>query len=378
MTRKKNTQKQKQKQSQKVIVNVGGRGAGKGKKAIHHHHHHHSINQFLTDASSTHAINNASNSLLGHLANATKTFESRDAEREANANRLSYGTNPTPAFIRGFQRPAQTTGGSGEERAAINRADAPYDNLIDARVPVARGYRRILSAEPADSSSDETEPSRRRYKSASYDPNSPKPIQVAVSKRLIEDENDLALNHLSLRNPQDMISTQPFIETLPNTEEFIQTNPMVANTALRTNTGDGALSIGISTSGRRDIHKNPYIVVNGEEMTGLTAKNRYGATAIKKSSPEVYAKIREYRNTKQQAARAEQKEDKPRLVRSHSTDASKLRPATDETQASVKEQVRLMTSKARALKEHQERMEGRKVGGGKEGMKQNVGGGGFG
>ena len=239
MARKKPTQKQKQKQSQKVIVNIGGRGGGKGggKRVVHHHHH--SINQVLTDASSTHAVNNASNTLLGHIANMTKSFESRDAEREANAVRLSYGVNPTPAFIRGFNRPAQTSTGSAEERDAIARADAPNDNLIDARMPVARGYRRIVNAEPAESSSDETVAPRRRYvvnsprgKNITSDPNSPIPVQVAVSKRLIEDEADLALNGLSLQNPSDMTAVVPF-----------QDNPMMSNANLKPNVSSGALTL---------------------------------------------------------------------------------------------------------------------------------------
>ena len=139
MARKKLTQKQKQTQSQKVIVNVGSNVKRRGKQAVHHHHH--SINQVLTDSSSTHAINNASNTLLNHIANMTKAFESRDAERDANALKLSYGVNPTPSFIRGFNRPTQPS--SGAERDAIAKADAPFDNLIDERRPVGRGYRRI-------------------------------------------------------------------------------------------------------------------------------------------------------------------------------------------------------------------------------------------
>ena len=237
MARKKSTQKQKQKQSQKVIVNVGGRGGGK--KAVHHHHHHHSINQVLTDASSTHAVNNASNTLLGHIANMTKSFESRDAEREANAVRLSYGVNPTPAFIRGFNRPAQPPAGSSAGvRNAIATADAPNDN-----VPVARQLVDVILAERPSGDLSRYRVNSPGGKNITTDPNSPAPVQVAVSKRLIEDEADLALNGLSLQNPADMTATVPFRQTIPNTEEFIQTNPMMANTALRPNTGDGALTI---------------------------------------------------------------------------------------------------------------------------------------
>lgn len=386
MARKKTTQKQKQKQSQKVIVNVGGRGKG-GVKAVHHHHHHHSINQVLTDASSTHAVNNASNTLLGHIANMTKSFESRDAEREANAVRLSYGVNPTPAFIRGFNRPAQPpAGSSGAERDAIARADAPNDN-----VPVARRLVDVILAEKPSG-----DLSKYRVK-ASHDPISPAPVQVAVSKRLIEDEQDLALNGLSLQNPTNMTSTVPFRQTIPNTEEFIQTNPMMANTALRQNTGDGALTIEISKSGKTTRSEYagfelPYVVVNGVEMSGLSMGNKFTQEQIGAANPEVLKHLIRYRQEtraeftrKQQALldqqQKEKKEQAPKLVRSKSTDASKLRPATNESQATVGEQVALInkSKKLKLVKQSGGNVAQNKQAGGGGAMRENKGdGGGFG
>ena len=390
MARKKSTQKQKQKQSQKVIVNVGGRGGGK--KAVHHHHHHHSINQVLTDASSTHAVNNASNSLLGHISNMTKAFESRDAEREANAVRLSYGVNPTPAFMRGFNRPSAQTpvGSSGAEREAIARADAPNDNLIDSRIPVARGYRRIVNAEPAESSSDETEVSRRRYvvnsprgKNITTDPNSPIPVQVAVSKRLIEDEQDLALNGLSLQNPADMTSTVPFRQTIPNTEEFIQTNPMMANTALRPNTGDGALTI-IPAKTPKGFPKIQY---KGEEHALSTFSRKSGLTLreIGDLNPEAYGYIQQY-NAGTRAKHTQKIRDEkmaratvPALKRSQSDEDVKATDVSRVPASKVAEQIEKREHRAKsALQEHNDRMKARKQAGGGGSMSQMKQGGGFG
>lgn len=389
MPRKKSTQKQKQKQSQKVIVNVGGRG-GRGKKAIHIHHH--SINQVLTDASSTHAVNNASNSLLGHISNMTKAFESRDAEREANAVRLSYGVNPTPAFMRGFNRPSAQTpvGSSGAEREAIARADAPNDNLIDSRIPVARGYRRIVNAEPAESSSDETEVSRRRYvvnsprgKNITTDPNSPIPVQVAVSKRLMENEADLELNGLSLRNPSDMTSTVPFRETIPNAEEFKQTNPMMANTALRPNTGDGALTLIQSTTAKG----YPKIQYKGEEHALSTFSRKSGLTLreIADLNPEAYGYIQQY-NAGTRAKHTQKIRDEkmaratvPSLKRSQSDEDVKATDVFRVPASKVAEQIEKREHRAKsALQEHNDRMKARKQAGGGGSMSQMKQGGGFG
>ena len=379
MARKKPTQKQKQKQSQKVIVNIGGRGGGKGggKRVVHHHHH--SINQVLTDASSTHAVNNASNTLLGHIANMTKSFESRDAEREANAVRLSYGVNPTPAFIRGFSRPAQTSTGSAEERDAIARADAPNDNLIDARMPVARGYRRIVNAEPAESSSDETVAPRRRYvvnsprgKNITSDPNSPIPVQVAVSKRLIEDEADLALNGLSLQNPSDMTAVVPF-----------QDNPMMSNANLKPNVSSGALTLIQSKTAK----EYPRVNYNGVEMALSTfvKKGGLGLKEIGDLNPEALGYVQQY-NAQTKAKHTQKlKEEKiaratvPSLKRSQSdedviaTDVSRV-PASK-----VAEQIEKREHRAKsALQEHNDRMKQRKQAGGGGSMSQMKQGGGFG
>ena len=186
-----------------------------------------------------------------------------------------------PAFIRGFNKPAQPPAGSGAERDAIARADAPNDNLIDARMPVARGYRRIITTEPFETSSAENSP-----------------IRVAVAKRLIEDENDLALNKLSLRNPSDMVSTQPFINTLSNTEEFTQNNPMMANTALRPNTGDGALSI---TQLPKRLQQQEQRVKHNEEMMNrmetLVTKAQSGRAVLDTLQKEIDIKKAETRRT---------------------------------------------------------------------------------
>lgn len=121
-------QKQKQKQTQKVIVNIGSKAKPQVKPIIHHHH---SINQVLTDASTSH-----SQYLLNNLINQTTAFRSAEAQRTDVGNRLSYQVaNPNQQFLKQFTSPKRNDDISTDIREEIANNDLPIQSKGYASLP---------------------------------------------------------------------------------------------------------------------------------------------------------------------------------------------------------------------------------------------------
>jgi hypothetical protein len=151
---KQKQKQQKQTQNQKVIINVGSKARRQVKPKIHHHP---SINQLLTDASTSHSQN-----LLNNLINQTTAFRSAEAQRTDVGNRLSYQVaNPNQQFLKQFTTPRRNDDISTDIREEIANSDLPIQSKGYASLPthlqryMRMSPKRRVEANESDSDDDE-------------------------------------------------------------------------------------------------------------------------------------------------------------------------------------------------------------------------------
>jgi hypothetical protein len=273
-------QKQKQKQTQKVIVNIGSKTRPQVKPIIHHHH---SINQVLTDASTSHSQN-----LLNNLINQTTAFRSAEAQRTDVGNRLSYQVaNPNQQFLKQFTSPKRNDDISTDIRQEIANNDLPIQPKGYASLPThLQRYMRMSPKRRVEANESESDDDERTAE--------------ILRRRVIRRQEDIAESSRStVQNSYSQVLPDNVANSMNQMEEFQAqmpdyhpVEPRQNDSGWGTNFSQTALPVGQGGGGiyERPINTFKIVMVDGEKRYIIN-----GRPPVKQSTANQIYTVRQMR-----------------------------------------------------------------------------------